>query len=109
MDLDYFSLLMACILVALIVIMAFLYWKRKKHPAAIEPEEEPEKPKVLDKNLQDVLQALRENGNQANQKELLEKFHFGEAYLGMVLDKLENDGKIRQIKKDQAKIIILRE
>jgi len=109
MDFDYFSALMAGILIALIAIMAFLHWKRKKRPVAIEPMEEPEKPEVLDKNLQDVLQALRENGGQANQKELLEKFPFGEAYLNLVLDRLESDGKIKQIKKDGKNIIILKE
>jgi len=105
---DLLSIALATILAALIAIMLYSLYKQKrgKKPGL---EKAGKKPAILDKNALEVLQALKERGNRATQKELLEKVHFGEAYLSLVLTELESEGKIKKIKKGRGNIIILKE
>lgn len=106
--------LLAGILALLIIVMIWVFWKNSGQKAGTVSgtvgESAPKaKPKVLDKNAEEVLQALRERGNRATQKELLEKVHFGEAYLSLVIAELESEGKVKKIKKGRGNIIILKE
>lgn len=64
----------------------------------------------LDKYAQEVLDALRKNGNRLTQKELRDKItSVGEAKISLIVSELEAAGKVKKIKKGRGNIIILKD
>ena len=115
-------LMLAAVIVVAVIAAGLVFYSLKKRGqgkakgketlSAITKEETavpPQSKAELDEKAKEVLAALGEAGGRANQKDLIDKVGFGEAYLSLVLTELEHEGLVKKIKKGRGNVIILRQ
>ncbi len=98
---EHFSwIYLAVFLFFIIVILIFLMKKRKKPESRIFSEEENPKEKIYD--------FIKQSGGRITQRDIRKNFSMSEASISLILTELENDNKIKKIKRGKGNIIILK-
>jgi uncharacterized membrane protein len=102
---------------ALTAVLAFLYWKKKKHTETSKdhkeaPKEtaapEKEQAKQLQKaDLAEIIAFIKKEGGRTTQKDLRKAIPYSEAKISLMIAELESEGKVKKIKKGRGNIIIL--
>lgn len=99
------SIITAILLViALVAIMTLL--KHAKKPK--KRKQTPVSFISITKELQDIVEVIRENGGRATQKEIRKQIPLSEAKISLMIAELEDKGIVKKIKKGRGNIIILR-
>jgi uncharacterized membrane protein len=89
------------------MLLAFYFFlKRKPAPAPETAKEEPKR-EFKKPELEDLLAIIRKEGGRITQQELRRQMPYSEAKVSLMLAELEDQGRIRKIKKGRGNIIIL--
>jgi uncharacterized membrane protein len=87
------------LLILIIVFMLFLIKRKKSQKKDILPEEEDPKNKVYE--------FIKQNQGRVTQRDIRKNFSISEAAISLILTELENENKIKKIKRGKGNIIIL--
>ena len=97
---EHFSWIYLIVFIVFIVaILIFLMKKRKRPESRILPKEENPKEKIYD--------FIKQSGGRITQRDIRKNFSMSEASISLILTELENDNKIKKIKRGKGNIIIL--
>jgi uncharacterized membrane protein len=92
------------LILALIVIAAAYFYRRKIKTGIVQPEtEEP-----LPEELNEVLEEIKKVGGRITQKELRKRLGYSEAKMSLIIADLERRGVIEKVKKGRGNIIFLK-
>ena len=98
------------IIVASLIIIALaailLLWKIEKKPKKQKPA--PISFISITKELQDIVEIIREEGGRTTQKEIRRHIPLSEAKISLMIAELEAKGIVKKIKKGRGNIVILR-
>lgn len=84
----------AVLLIIILIISLFLYFKRKK-------------PKQEDPYLEKVIKIIKREGGRTTQKEIRKALGLSEAKVSLMVTQLKHEGKLKKIKKGRGNIIVL--
>ena len=92
------------ILILVIIAAIFLFFKKRK------PKEKTEE-KILEEEIDPkdkIYEFIKQKGGRVTQKEIRKNFPVSQATISLILTELENDGKLKKIKRGKGNIIILK-
>jgi len=91
------------ILPVIIIIAIFLFFKKRK------PKKKTDE-KILEEEIDPkdkIYEFIKQKGGRITQKEIRKNFPVSQATISLILTELENDGKLKKIKRGKGNIIIL--
>ena len=92
------------ILILVIIAAIFLFFKKRK------PKEKTEE-KILEEEIDPkdkIYEFIKQKGGRVTQREIRKNFPVSQATISLILTELENDGKLKKIKRGKGNIIILK-
>lgn len=104
---NYLVYFLVIVLVLIISLAVFYYYKKIKNPGIKETEKSPKeesKPSGLDQ----IIKLIKKEGGRTTQKDLRKQIPLSEAKISLMIAELEHEGKIKKIKKGRGNIIILK-
>jgi len=93
------------ILILVIVAAIFLFFKKRK---PVKKTDE----KILEEEIDPkdkIYEFIKQKGGRVTQKEIRKNFPVSQASISLILTELENDGKLKKIKRGKGNIIILKD
>jgi uncharacterized membrane protein len=91
------------VLVVVIIAVIFLFFKKRK------PMEKTQE-KILEEEIDPkdkIYEFIKQKGGRVTQREIRKNFPVSQATISLILTELENDGKLKKIKRGKGNIIIL--
>ena len=73
----------------------------------LEKNKKIQKEALIENNLGQIIDIIKVGGGRTTQKEIRKKMPFSEAKISLMITELENEGKIKKIKRGRGNIIIL--
>lgn len=97
------------ILIFIIGIASFLYFKKMKNPKEGKKEVIEKKEDAHDDgNLEHIIKIIKQEGGRATQKDIRKQIPLSEAKISLMIAELEHKGVVEKIKKGRGNIIILK-
>ncbi|MEA3514175.1 MAG: hypothetical protein U9R34_01735 [Nanoarchaeota archaeon] len=100
------QIIITAILLVIVLVAIMTAWKHAKKPK--KRKQTPVSFISITKELQDIVEVIREKGGRTTQKEIRKQIPLSEAKISLMIAELEDKGIVKKIKKGRGNIIILR-